>query len=91
MTMNMDQRSIAAPPKVIERDAKVALDRTFGPAKTVSETETGGNILDSSQQTQHQAIQQKAYSIWEAEGHPHGKDVEHWLRAERLIVSRRPH
>ncbi len=23
-----------------------------------------------------------AYSIWEEEGHPNGKDYEHWLRAE---------
>ena len=89
--MNMDQRSTAAPPKVIEGDDKVAVNRTFGPAKTGVWTEAGGNIVDSSQQTQHQAIQQQAYSIWEAEGRPHGKDVEHWLRAQRLIVSGRPH
>jgi hypothetical protein len=24
----------------------------------------------------------RAYRIWEAEGRPHGKDFEHWLRAE---------
>lgn len=24
----------------------------------------------------------RAYQIWESEGQPHGKDFEHWLRAE---------
>ena len=87
--MNMDRRS--TPSKVIEDDAKVAVNGTFGPANTGGSTEAGGNIVNSSQQTRHQAIQHQAYSIWEAEDRPHGKDVEHWLRAERLIVSGRPH
>src|SRR5690242_6018423 len=84
LTMNMDQRSTAARSKVIEGDAKVAVDLTFGPAKTGAEAR--GNTVDSLQQTQHQA-----YSIWEVEGGSHGKDVEHWLRAQRWFVSGRPH
>ena len=24
----------------------------------------------------------RAYRIWEAEGKPHGKDFDHWLKAE---------
>jgi hypothetical protein len=29
-----------------------------------------------------QAIQDRAFAIWEQEGHPEGKDVNHWLQAE---------
>jgi hypothetical protein len=28
------------------------------------------------------AIRERAYAIWEDEGHPHGKDLAHWVRAE---------
>ena len=31
-----------------------------------------------------------AFAIWEKEGRPHGRDVEHWLQAEaQLMVDRR--
>lgn len=30
-------------------------------------------------------IRQRAYEIWEAEGRPHGRDFDHWNRAERDI------
>jgi hypothetical protein len=32
-----------------------------------------------------QVIRERAYAIWEQEGRPVGKDVEHWLRAEAEI------
>jgi hypothetical protein len=38
---------------------------------------------------QEQAIRARAYAIWEEEGRPDGKDVEHWLRAESEITSAR--
>jgi DUF2934 family protein len=27
-------------------------------------------------------IRKRAYEIWESEGRPHGRDMEHWLLAE---------
>ena len=30
----------------------------------------------------HDALRRRAFEIWEAEGRPQGRDVEHWLRAE---------
>ena len=30
-------------------------------------------------------IEQLAYAFWEAEGHPHGKHEDHWLRAAREL------
>ncbi len=32
-----------------------------------------------------QVIRERAYAIWEQEGHPHGKDLDHWFRAEAEI------
>lgn len=31
-------------------------------------------------------ISKRAYGLWEAEGHPHGKDNEHWEQAARERV-----
>ncbi|GAA0535243.1 hypothetical protein GCM10008941_13470 [Rhizomicrobium palustre] len=30
-------------------------------------------------------IRNRAHSIWESEGRPHGRDVEHWQRASREL------
>jgi hypothetical protein len=32
-------------------------------------------------------IRERAYAIWEAEGRPEGKEVEHWLRAEAEVAA----
>jgi hypothetical protein len=38
-----------------------------------------------------QQVQLRSYQIWEQEGRPHGRDHEHWFRAEReLAVAERP-
>jgi len=34
-----------------------------------------------------QAIRERAYSIWEEEGRPDGKHLEHWRRAEHEVNS----
>ena len=33
-----------------------------------------------------QAIRERAYRIWEQEGRPHGKHLDHWLRAEAEVA-----
>ena len=30
-------------------------------------------------------VKEAAYSIWEKEGHLHGRDLDHWLRAENDV------
>lgn len=30
----------------------------------------------------HEQVKRRAYDIWEEEGRPHGRDREHWHRAE---------
>lgn len=32
-----------------------------------------------------QRIRERAYHLWEADGRPHGRDVEYWERARELI------
>jgi hypothetical protein len=43
--------------------------------------------MSSERKTQ---IEQHAYKIWEAEGRPHGRDKEHWHRAERDLARDEP-
>jgi len=35
------------------------------------------------------SIEARAYAIWEHEGRPDGKDLEHWLRAEAEVEAER--
>ena len=39
---------------------------------------------------QHEAIQQRAYEIWELSGRQHGLDKEHWEQAERELLDAAP-
>lgn len=32
-------------------------------------------------------VRKRAHEIWEQEGRPHGKDAEHWDRAEREVMA----
>jgi hypothetical protein len=32
-------------------------------------------------------IAERAYALWEAEDRPHGRDLDHWLRAEAEITN----
>lgn len=36
---------------------------------------------------QNAMIQDRAYQIWEEEGRPEGREVEHWTRAEREMAA----
>ena len=38
-----------------------------------------------------QEVQLIAYHIWEEQGHPHGCDVEHWLKAEAVWQEKHGH
>jgi hypothetical protein len=37
-------------------------------------------------QPREQAIRERAYQIWEAEGRRDGKELDHWLRAEAEVI-----
>jgi hypothetical protein len=34
-----------------------------------------------------EAIRKRAYLIWEREGRPHGRDYDHWVRAQVELVA----
>ncbi len=36
-----------------------------------------------------EAIRRRAYEIYEQEGYVHGRDQEHWLRAEAEVAGKR--
>jgi hypothetical protein len=38
-----------------------------------------------------QEVQLMAYHIWEEQGHPHGHDLEHWLKAEAVWQEKQGH
>lgn len=38
----------------------------------------------------HEEIARRAYEIWESEGRPEGRDVEHWVTAERQLLGADP-
>lgn len=34
------------------------------------------------QVSEHEWISKRAYTLWEKEGHPHGRDAHHWEQAK---------
>ena len=35
-----------------------------------------------------QQIRERAYELWEREGRPHGRHMDHWTQAEREVEDR---
>ncbi len=48
----------------------------------------GGGSLSFESGSLRQQVSLLAYEFWEAEGHPDGRALEHWLRAEEAIRNR---
>jgi hypothetical protein len=42
---------------------------------------------DESEVQRKAEIEARAHAIWEEEGRPFGKHLEHWLRAQRLVAA----
>ena len=51
------------------------------PVKVVSEFNVSADEL------RHRRIAEKAHEIYECRGYCHGRDLDDWLEAERLILS----
>lgn len=43
------------------------------------------NPLDEHDPDRQQRIRERAYHLWEADGRPHGRDLDYWERARELI------
>jgi hypothetical protein len=50
-----------------------------------SSRRTVGNPLAADPDREHR-VRERAYHLWEAEGKPHGRDVEFWERARELTA-----
>lgn len=35
----------------------------------------------------HKQVAERAYALWESEGRPHGRDLDHWRQAECEIMA----
>lgn len=63
-----------------------ATEGTIEERKLVSLAEVNMHIAEGLLSGQQNwLVQERAYEIWEAEGRPEGRDMEHWLRAEAEI------
>ncbi len=48
--------------------------------------ETGvGAFLEGGEKPKPEAVQMRAWEIWREEGCPEGRQLEHWLRAEKEL------
>jgi hypothetical protein len=44
------------------------------------------NEVEKEAEESRRKTEERAYAIWEAEGRPHGCDLDHWLKAEAEIT-----
>ncbi len=44
-------------------------------------------LTDPAKTDRRAKIRARAYAIWEQEGRPDGKELEHWVQAKRLIAA----
>jgi len=44
----------------------------------------------ASQSVSAETISRRAYEIWEQEGRPEGRDLQHWLQAEQELSTQSP-
>jgi hypothetical protein len=51
----------------------------------LQENNPGGETAVSVPTSAYDEIARVAHAIWEAKGHPEGRDHEHWMRAKRLV------
>jgi hypothetical protein len=54
--------------------------QTWSPSHDAHSSHKGGKGKPT-----HDEVARKAYEIYEKEGHPQGRDVQHWLRAESQL------
>ena len=81
----MAAKAEAAAPKRATR-ARPANRQSEPAAELPVRNEAAGEVIEpNSGIDRREAIRRQAYAIWEREGRPEGKHLDHWLRAKRLI------
>jgi hypothetical protein len=48
---------------------------------------TPANAAPCNMETLPLKIAKRAYALWEIEGKPHGRDLDHWCRAECEVMA----
>jgi hypothetical protein len=59
----------------------------MGEIKDKTQKPAAGATQDPGGQPAGEDIASLAYAIWEEEGRPDGKDLEHWLKAEAQMCA----
>jgi hypothetical protein len=66
--------------------ASAAKGQEYGKASAPARKASAPKAVPSAKGSLQERIKQRAYELWEADGRPHGKDAEHWARAERELT-----
>ena len=64
------------------------VEQIIGEGQAHSESFNFDQIELAIKKALHSSIAKRAFELYEAGGHPHGKDLDDWLEAERQILSR---
>jgi hypothetical protein len=58
-------------------------------SKKAANPKTAGKKSSSSKESVHDKIARVAYELYEKSGCVHGKDVEHWIEAEIIVLGKK--
>ena len=66
----------------IAQELKGHAQKAMGDVKAVVEETLGKGVAAPDRERE---VRERAYRIWQGEGSPHGRDHDHWYRAEREV------
>lgn len=66
------------------KESFAKMDRKARGGRTAARKPAAGKAAASLADAED-AVRRRAYALWEEEGRPHGRDREHWERAEREV------
>jgi hypothetical protein len=58
-------------------------------SKKAANPKTAGKKSSSSKESVHDKIARVAYELYEKSGCVHGRDVEHWIEAETIVLGKK--
>jgi len=71
----------------------MATKKEAAPKKTAGKKaatpKTGDKKSSSAKESVQDKIARVAYELFEKSGRPHGKDVEHWIEAEAIVLGKK--
>ncbi|OGE24770.1 MAG: hypothetical protein A3J42_07725 [Candidatus Dadabacteria bacterium RIFCSPHIGHO2_12_FULL_53_21] len=71
----------------------MATKKEAAPKKTAGKKaatpKTGNKKSSSAKESVQDKIARVAYELFEKSGRPHGKDVEHWIEAEAIVLGKK--